>query len=57
LDTIELDSDNEDQAINLKDKKYLNLKDDLRIELLMEEFWNLLKEWAAKYTPISSFKN
>ena len=32
------------------------MKDDLRINLLMEEFWDLLKEWAVKYTPISTFK-
>ena len=33
------------------------MKKDIRIELLMEEFWNMLKDWATKFTPISSFKN
>ena len=40
----------------INNSKYAELKNDLRIELLMEEFWNLLKEWATKFTPISTFK-
>jgi hypothetical protein len=57
LEIIDSDSDCEDKPKLTKDSKYLNLKNDLRIEMLMEEFWNMLKEWATKYTPISAFKN
>jgi hypothetical protein len=53
----ESESENEELPKKLKmESKFSILKDDLRINLLMEEFWDTLKDWALKYTPISTFK-
>lgn len=58
METLNSESDSDNPSSKtLNNSKYLDLKNDLRIELLMEEFWNLLKEWAIKFTPISTFKN
>jgi hypothetical protein len=57
LEILDSDSDNEEFPKKIKlEAKFAILKEDLRINLLMEEFWDLLKEWALKYTPISTFK-
>jgi hypothetical protein len=57
LEIIDSESDLEENLIKIKNSKFLDLTNDLRIELLMEEFWNMLKDWATNYTPISTFKN
>ena len=59
MENLDSDSDHEDNStiVKKKETKFDILKTDLRIELMMEEFWLLLKEWASKYTSISTFKN
>ena len=58
IENFNSDSDTEDLPKKfISESKFALIKDDLRINLLMEEFWDMLKEWALKYTPISSFKN
>ena len=56
----DFNSESENEEFPKKTKSILKfsvIKEDLRINLLMEEFWDMLKDWALKYTPISSFKN
>jgi hypothetical protein len=49
-------SDDDAQKI-IPTQKYSEIQNDIRIDFMYNNFWEMLKNWADKYTPISSFKN